>query len=712
MEFTSYGKIFGFTPGSLAPPIYPTATLNGYKYFSSGLDHNSGLWDLDPASRGTFPVSPGVYTRPYNIQFAMNGDKPDFSFNYAIDASWFPPDPSGAPDYEIEDFGLSANMAEAYCISVVDNGSTAWYMGPGSSGGELNLAIRIYDWQSVENPGGVAGELNAIWVESPVLSSPVDVLPTATILPDGPTSSVFEISLGSLNLTKSGHEPFLVFAEAADTFGYQPQVANGDAFDYPDTPLGAYYLTSVFIKETGDLPPIVTGIDPDHGISGELLTDVQVFGEHFNTGANVELRNDNWPTIEADNEVTMVGGQIISCDIDLDKAAQGYWDVAVVNPDDQEGVLEDAFLVECADAVHSYEGKHLLTGGLAWNYCQRGDLTILETGQYAGQCVLKRYYSGASDFPGYYVRFDPDNPSDTAAVDYFNLPGRKDSQSAYVTMTAQIDQNPVNAQIAVVNGRMFDVIQIVDENGNHVDDITITDSQTLPGQVPLAGAVDFDADGDLWVVTDVKGIPDEVGDPIWQLRHYELQSSVPYYVEKTSDRLDITEDLYDPNAQPYGHMWYAADIAISYTEDSLFVFTASISGWNHSWFTKYDISTSPPAKVQGIDLISSMVYCTNPYGVSRCDIEFDHSDLSVENCRLMVMYQTWTGQINVHLMRLDTDFNILNDETVQSGVGAWDNPHAIAINVDPDLRNIVALDMDSAQPLNDFAYFTMPASGW
>ena len=311
------------------------------------------------------------------------------------------------------------------------------------------------------------------------------------------------------------------------------------------------------------------------------------------------------------------------------------------------------------------------------------------------------------------MRFDPDNPSDTTEVDYFNVPGRNDNNIGYVTMTAQIDQNPVNADIAVVNGRMFDVIQMVDEDGVHFEDITITDPQTDPGQVPLAGAVDFDGEGDLWVVTNVKGIPNATRDPIWQLRHYELQGSSPFYVENISDRLDITEDLYNPDAEPYGHMWYAADIAISYSEDSLFVLTASISGQNQTLFTKYDISTSPPSLVTTEDLLPNLAYCTNPYGVTRIDIEFDHTDLSVESCRLLVMYQTWNGtDVDVNLMRLDTDFNILADEIIQSGFGLWDNPHAIAINVDPDLRNLVALDMLSSGPHNDFIYFNMPASGW
>ncbi len=710
-EFTSYETIFGFTQGSLAPPLFPTATLNGHKYFSEGLAYEEYLWELDPDSRGTFEVVPGTYTRAYFIQFAMDGDKPDFTFNYAIDASWEPPDPLGYPDYDIEYFSLSANAQEPYCLIVLDNGSTAYYEDPGSSGGELNLAIRVYDWQSVENPDGVPGELNAIWLESPVLTTPIDVLPTATVLPDGPTSSIFEVSLGSLNLTKSGLEPLLVFAEASDSFGYQPQIGGGDAFDYPDAPLGSYLLTNVLISDTGGNPPIVTAIDPNHAYSGQLLIDVEVSGQNFQNGAQVELRHDDWPTIEADNEVTQPGGTMIICDIDLDLAAEGDWDVAVINPDLLEGVLEDGFHVDCAEDVHSYEDVHLLTGGLYWNYCQRGDLTILETGTYAGQCVLKRQYATDAPCTGYYVRFDPDNPSDTEAFDYFNLPGRVDSEWAYVTMTAQIDQNPVNGHMAVVNGRMFDYVQIVDQDGIHLEDIIITDPLTEFDELPIAAGVDFDVDGDLWIATNVRGviISGDVTNAVWQLRHYELQASSPYYVETLADRLEINDDLTDP---VNGHMWDLSDIAISYSEDCLIIFSIGFGGGARGWFVKYDISTSPPTHVAGVNLLSSLSLCSNPYGVSRCDIEFDHSDQSVENCRLLVMYQAWDGEVQVHLMRLDTDLNILNDEIVGPPLGPWYAPHAIAINTDPDLRNLISIDMSGSAPYNDFSYWTMPTSGW
>lgn len=718
-EFTSYNTIFGYTPGKLAPPVYPTATLNPYKYFADDLLDDQGVWELDPANRGTFPTMPGVYTRPYHIQFEMDGPQVVFNFNYAIDASWSEPDESGEPDFPVDSFSLSANSVEPYCLSVVDTGSTAYYEGPGTSGGELNLAVRVFDWQAPVNPDGLPGELSALWLESPVLNAPVDILATADILPDGPTSSVFEVELGSLNLTQSGDEPLLVYAEVSEDFGYEPQVSGGDAFDYPDTPLGAYLLTTVTILSEGAQAPVVTAIDPDTGTSGTVLTDVQVSGQYFATGAQVELRNDDWGTIEADSEVTAGGGTIITCDIDLDAAAQGLWDVVVINPDTMEGVLEDGFMVDCGDEVHSYEGSHLINGG-TWSYCQRGDLCILETGAYEGDCVVKSSYTyGTGDYPGTYVRFDPGSPSNATGTDYFSVPGRTDSQVMYVTMTAQIDQSPSNGHIGVVNGRMFDVVQIVDENGSHLEDISIHSTpDTYDDRYPVIPAIDFDADGDLWVIVDIRGewhpaaAPSKL-DPIWELRHFELQTSSPYYVENVSDRIDISDDLYDPNAEPYGHMWYIADMAISYAEDTMFVLSTSIQGWNECLFSKFDLSTTPPSHVENADLVDSMTTCSNPYsGVSRCDIDFDHSDLSAENCRLLVMYQAYSGSVDTHLMRLDTDFNILDDQITGPGSGGWDTAHAYAFNVDADNRNLIMIDMNSAGSYNDFYYFTMPSSAW
>ena len=337
----------------------------------------------------------------------------------------------------------------------------------------------------------------------------------------------------------------------------------------------------------------------------------------------------------------------------------------------------------------------------------RGDLTILEKGPYAGQCIVKSHFDTSPPYNGYYVRFDPSSPADAPVTPFCTARGRDNTGTNYVTMTGSIDQNPKNGQVAIENGRIFDKLQIFDQTGNYLEDVVVTDPSTPATQVPVIEGVDFDEKGDLWLIANINGCVDQSFPTVWQFRHYQMQATSPYYVEKMADRMDITNDLYDPSGG--GQMTYLADIAISYTEHSLIVFAGTFGPENY--FVKYDLTTSPPTKVMAKDILPSIVVCQNPFGISRADIEYDHTDLSAETCRLMVLYQTWNGAVQAHLARLDSNLNILNDQIPVQGLGAWDNPHAIAINTNPTNRNIVAIDMDYNPPLNDFWYFPMPP-GW
>ena len=370
----------------------------------------------------------------------------------------------------------------------------------------------------------------------------------------------------------------------------------------------------------------------------------------------------------------------------------------------------------CGEAVHTYEGQHFINGISYWPYCQRDDLTILETGAHAGECVVKSSYGSDSVYTGTYIRFDPDNATDVVGTEYFTVPGREpdDTTAAYVTMNPQIDQNPVNAHIGVVNGRMFDTVQIVDEDGVPVENIVVTDPATPSDKYPNIPGMDFDGDGDLWIITDVMGGPTSTINPVWQLRHYELQTVSPYYVENMTDRLDITMDLV-VDYPAYPRLWYLADLAISYEEDFLFTWGTNIQSPCRSVFVKYDLSTSPPTKVLSQDLLPfAIAICSTPYsGMSRGDIEIDHSDPLYEKCRILVMYQKWNDPVSeIHYMKLDSDFNILADEVLHDSTDPWFTPFAFTINTDPDNRNLIAIDYNQSEPRNDFHYYTMPVADW
>ncbi len=263
-EFTSFETIFGYTQGLLATPGFKaTATLNAHKYFCDGL----GAEDdpvIDPDSRGFFSTVPGVNTRRYMIQFTMDGGSPVVSFNYAVDASWSPPDTGAGPDFTPDDYSLSANCQEAYMLGVEDAGSTAWYVDPSSNGGDLLFDITVYDWQSVENPDGVSGEVAAIWVESAeLMDAPVNVLPTATALPDGPTSSVFRVDITDVHPTDILGQTLLIGVESANPTNYAPNLEGITGFDFPDEPLAAYIFWDAPIDDEEPIPPIPapTGLD-------------------------------------------------------------------------------------------------------------------------------------------------------------------------------------------------------------------------------------------------------------------------------------------------------------------------------------------------------------------------------------------------------------------------------------------------------------------
>ena len=346
-EFTSYGTIFGFTSGKLAPPNHPTATVNPFKYFAAGLDKDAPITDLDLSTRGFFPAAdPGVATRRYDIQFKKDGPQTVFDFQYAIDASWALPDPSYAPDYPVEAFSPSANCQEAFAVSVADAGSTAYFVDPSQSGGELKLNIEVFDWQAGQSSGGVPNEVSGIWLEGPVLAGATDVLSSATILPGSTdVSSVYQVTLSSLSLTKSGIESLFGTVESASPNTYEPQVPSGDSFTYPDSPLAAFFTCDVSIGSTAPAEPaIVEDLCARWGKVGEIVTGVNIEGQNFDPACTVELEYQPGDTIAGENVQWIDPGNLIA-DFNLSAATSGRYDLKVTNPSASAGVLPDAFEV-------------------------------------------------------------------------------------------------------------------------------------------------------------------------------------------------------------------------------------------------------------------------------------------------------------------------------------------------------------------------------
>jgi len=346
-EFITYNTIFGFTHGKLAPPNHPTCTVNPYKMFADELEALDPISALNPDSRVGFSPLQGANKRRYEIQFRMNGPKPVFDFEYAVDASWSEPDPAYKPDYPEEAFDLSANCNEAFAVSVSDAGSTAYYVNETDNGGEIKLDIEVFDHHAVASPNGLADEVGAIWVEGEVLDASVDVLPTATVLPgSGTQSSVYEVTLGNLNLYGAGETELFLTVESKDVTTYEPQVPGGSNFSYSDAPLAAYQTFNVEISDQSSLPaPIVTSVVPDTGGANTVIDDVEVHGSNFVNGATVEFEHTTSAFVIGPLATQYVSSSLLTLDLDLGSAPTGLYDVTVTNPDTQFGTLEDGFEV-------------------------------------------------------------------------------------------------------------------------------------------------------------------------------------------------------------------------------------------------------------------------------------------------------------------------------------------------------------------------------
>ncbi len=192
------GTMFAYNDGLLGSPDSfgdYNCTLNGYKYFCDALGPDDGLELIPVDSRGMF--SPGQQNiRHYTIEMDAG-----LVFNYAIDACWeFPKgdQPWAAPD----DFSENANRPEAYRISVAEIHNSL-YWSETETGGELHLAVDVYDWYNAE--------YNNVRVESPgnIISAE-----SSTPIAGGEGYSTYQVDITEVTLTSDDDIELLITVES------------------------------------------------------------------------------------------------------------------------------------------------------------------------------------------------------------------------------------------------------------------------------------------------------------------------------------------------------------------------------------------------------------------------------------------------------------------------------------------------------------------
>lgn len=95
--------------------------------------------------------------------------------------------------------------------------------------------------------------------------------------------------------------------------------------------------------------PIVTAIIPKMGLKNTLVS-VSINGDNFKDGLKVFLSAPELNEITGTN-IKVISETQISCDLDLNGATPGVYDVKVVNPDGQLGILSNAFAVDSQSPV-------------------------------------------------------------------------------------------------------------------------------------------------------------------------------------------------------------------------------------------------------------------------------------------------------------------------------------------------------------------------
>jgi hypothetical protein len=269
-EFSNGGMpLVQYTQGKLATPGYnESATLNPYKYFADGLGVSDNLWTW----LGTNAETHGVFsagasnTRNYYLRFpTASGVK----YSYAVIADWDGP-------------SVPTNAPEAVAVNVTDN-SDLYYVDSSTKGGNMNLDLGVWDWDSTIS-AGIMDDYR-IFVDSTVLTTPVE-LNASQMTPVGGDAhySTYHVELTPDNISgNSGNEYWVIVEQKnhdyTNTFGVT-NLADTD-------PLAAYFRYDLDVSSN---PPVS---DPICDLV--ILDPVPVNGSGGNTPVHFDASGSTDP---------------------------------------------------------------------------------------------------------------------------------------------------------------------------------------------------------------------------------------------------------------------------------------------------------------------------------------------------------------------------------------------------------------------------------
>jgi len=655
-EFRTDGTIFTYFPGQLGNDGVFSATLNAYKLFADDLDSDVALYDFftDPANlanRSQFTAST-TNKRIYDLYFPIIGDVPEINFQYAVLASWAEPvdlDPGDLPG----SFPVEANAQEAFLVDVVDNG-TLYYTST-EAGGDILLDLEIFDWAPfVNGTGSVIDEIEKIIIESPQGILPSGFVEfdqstlAATALPGNTdASSIVSIEiLGCLPVELEGQE-VIITVEHSGGVGYDNY---GAGSNYPDAPLASYFFHTLSVSSIipqSDLP-VVTAIDPDHGVPDTYLYDVIITGEKLTGVTEVKLVGDSQETVV--ENMLVVDDTTITCELDLAGLSLGLYDVTAIDPDDGEGSLEDGFeVMDCPTGVQdemdiyttSQEYSPLFVAGLLTDGTDAGDV-ITQWGHAA------------------WTRLDvADPPADGTPSVYWAA--KPSISNIYYDWSWSMDMDPVNDIFAYTTfdddddsgswpDTSFDFVKICEqEDGSYVGAIDTECGYAV-------AQVDVDEHGNVWAVCSHAYYPNF--DFTLQRWDYDPDAPAPYYT--FVNEWDISDII--------GGDKVISDIVVLERYRRLYISRSPINGWGVQ-VDCWDISGDDPVYLNSNTFTVSGFYGTNSFQEVHqrfVDMEVDRNDSVLAGCRITVMFMGKPAEFRtLEVKKLDLDLNVVASASIE-----------------------------------------------
>ncbi len=277
-EFPLYDSMFGYSDGIYGRPdsmINFSSTLNPFKYYTEEFGVGSVFPDdLDFDRRGLFIANSATKWRRFEFDFG--GEALFGKFNYLWDACWewyedynqgyFPtiddiPDPF---------FPITANSPEPFALKINEDQNTLWYVSEMENGGNLNLAIDVYDWAGMRLEGGIPDEVSEVIVESLTLPGPVIVNGVLDTSGTDPHYSTWKADLVDCHPDGVSDQEILI--TVVSTEGSYKFIAGIDTgFTGSTDTIAAYLLYAASVSP--DLPDFIEVTSPSGGeilIAGEV----------------------------------------------------------------------------------------------------------------------------------------------------------------------------------------------------------------------------------------------------------------------------------------------------------------------------------------------------------------------------------------------------------------------------------------------------------